>query len=170
MRRGYTAERFLEILAQLRAVQPSIGVVTDIIVGFPGETEEDFQETINVVREARFDSAFIFKYSPRKYTVAAEMPDQVPMEMREERHARLMALVNEIARESYQQKIGTIQEVLVEGVSRRNVNRLQGRSRYNKIVLFEGPSAWVGTIRKFRIVRAGQYSLYGEPIETEKNK
>ncbi len=170
MRRGYTAERFLEILAQLRAVQPSIGVVTDIIVGFPGETEEDFQETINVVREARFDSAFIFKYSPRKYTVAAEMPDQVPMEMREERHARLMALVNEIARESYQQKIGTIQEVLVEGVSRRNVNRLQGRSRCNKIVLFEGPSAWVGTIRKFRIVRAGQYSLYGEPIETEKNK
>lgn len=169
MRRGYTAERFLEILSQLRSVRPSIGLVTDIIVGFPGETEEDFQETINLVRTARFDNAFIFKYSPRQHTPAAEMPELVPMEIREERHARLLALVNEIARESYQHKVGETMDVLVEGLSRRNVNRLQGRSRCNKIVLFEGPSAWVGTIRKFRIVRAGQYSLYGEPIETEEN-
>ena len=164
MHRGYTAERFLEIIDQLRAVQPTIGLATDIIVGFPGETEEDFQATVDLVRRVRFDNVFLFKYSPRQNTPAAVMPDQIPQEVKEDRHARLLQVVNELAQASYEQKMGATVEVLVEGVSRRNVNRLQGRSRCNKIVVFEGPAEWVGTIRKFKVTRAGQYSLYGEPV------
>lgn len=164
MHRGYTAERFLEIIAKLRAVKPDIGLATDIIVGFPGETEQDFEDTLNLVREVRFDNAFLFKYSPRQGTPAAVMPGQIQTEVKEERHARLMALVNELAQERYKSRIGETLEVLVEGPSKKNINRLQGRSRCNKIVLTEGPSDWVGTIRKFKIVRSGQYSLYGEPV------
>lgn len=164
MHRGYTVERFLEIISQLRAVQPGIGIATDIIVGFPGETEEDFEATMALVREVRFDNVFLFKFSPRQHTLAAVMGDQVPVEVREERHARLLGLVNELARESYQALVGHEVEVLVEGKSSRNANRLQGRSRCNKIVLVEGPSEWIGTIRRFRVVRSGHYSLYGESV------
>ena len=96
MHRGYTRERFLELVGKLRAVQPEMGVGTDIIVGFPGETEEDFEETLNLCREVEFDNAFLFKYSRRRDTPAAEMPDQLPEELIEERHARLLEAVDEI--------------------------------------------------------------------------
>lgn len=165
MHRGYTAEHFLEILSKLRNVQPSMGIATDIIVGFPGETDEEFQETLELVRKARFDNAFLFKYSPREGTPAAKMLDQVPMRVKEERHAELMRVVNELSTEIFRQMIGKTVEVLVEGPSRRNPNRLQGRSRCNKIVLFEGVEDWIGTIRRFRITRSGQYSLYGEEVK-----
>src|SRR5947207_166303 len=106
MHRGYTRERFLSIVEKLRAVQPRIGITTDIIVGFPGETESDFEETLSLVRQVRFENAFIFKYSPRRDTPAAEMPNQVSREVKEERNARLLALVNEIAAEKYRTYVG----------------------------------------------------------------
>ena len=143
----------------------TMGIATDIIVGFPGETDEEFQETLELVRKARFDNAFLFKYSPREGTPAAKMLDQVPMRVKEERHAELMRVVNELSTEIFRQMIGKTVEVLVEGPSRRNPNRLQGRSRCNKIVLFEGVEDWIGTIRRFRITRSGQYSLYGEEVK-----
>src|SRR5262249_7281542 len=96
MHRGYTRERFLGIVEQLRRVQPRMGVTTDIIVGLPGETEADFEETLSLSRQVEFDNAFVFKYSPRRDTPAAAMPDQIPQQVIEERHARLLALINEI--------------------------------------------------------------------------
>src|SRR6266540_4035695 len=97
MHRGYTRQRFLDIIAKLRRVQPRIGLSTDFIVGFPGETEQDFVETLSLCREVRFDQAFIFKYSPRRNTPAAEMPGQLPVEVKEERHRRLLDLINDHA-------------------------------------------------------------------------
>ena len=101
MHRGYTRERFLGIIKKLRAARPAIGITTDIIVGFPGETEEDFEQTMSLCREVEFDNAYIFKYSQRRDTPAAEMPDQVRQDIREERNHRLLELVNEIAVRKY---------------------------------------------------------------------
>jgi tRNA-2-methylthio-N6-dimethylallyladenosine synthase len=163
MHRGYTRQRALAILEKLRGVQPKIGVTTDLIVGFPGETEEDFAETLSLVREAKFDNAFVFKYSKRKDTPAASMPDQIAPAIIEERHARLLGLVNEIGSEKYRQLIGERAEILVEGASRRNLARLEGRTRCNKIVVFEGTDRHRGQLLSLRIQRASLFTLYGDP-------
>jgi tRNA-2-methylthio-N6-dimethylallyladenosine synthase len=163
MHRGYTRERFLGILAKLRTVQPGMGITTDIIVGFPGETEEDFAQTLSLTREARFQNAYVFKYSPRRDTPAATMPDQVPVEVIEERHARLLDLVNEIGREHYAAAVGTRRQILVEGPSHKNAARLQGRTRCNKIVIFDGVPRHVGQLMDVRVTRAGTFTLYGDP-------
>src|SRR5439155_19964164 len=115
MHRGYTRERFLGIVQKLRGINPAMGITTDIIVGFPGETEADFEETLSLVRETRFDNAFVFKYSPRRDTPAATMPHPVPTEIVEERHGRLLDLVNEIGKEKYRRLVGQRTEILVEG-------------------------------------------------------
>lgn len=163
MHRGYTRERFLEITRKLRAVRPEIGLTTDIIVGFPGETEQDFQETLSLAREVEFDNAFIFKYSTRRDTPAAAMPDQVPAEVREERHARLLQLVNEIGAAKYQRYVGRTVEILVEGPSKRNLARMMGRTRSNKIVVFDGSERHRGQVMEVRVERAGSFTLYGDP-------
>ena len=163
MHRGYTRERFTGIIRKLRAVKPNIGITTDIIVGFPGETEEDFEQTLSLVREVEFDNAYLFKYSPRKDTPAATMENQVPMEVREERHARLLTQVNEIADGRYQRHLNEIMQVLVEGPSRRNAARLQGRTRCNKIVVFEGSERHIGQLMDLKIERVGSFTLYGDP-------
>jgi tRNA-2-methylthio-N6-dimethylallyladenosine synthase len=119
MHRGYTRERFLEIIRKLRQVQPGIGITSDIIVGFPGETEEDFEQTLSLCREVEFDNAFLFKYSPRKDTPAAAMPDQIPQEAIEERHARLLDLVNEIGSRKYAALVNRSMQILVEGPSKK---------------------------------------------------
>ncbi len=119
MHRGYTREKFLGLIAKLRAAKPGIGITTDIIVGFPGETEEDFEQTLSLCREVQFDNAYIFKYSPRRDTPAAEMPGQVPQEIREERNHRLLDLVNEIAMRKYDSFIGKQVQILVEGPSKK---------------------------------------------------
>jgi tRNA-2-methylthio-N6-dimethylallyladenosine synthase len=106
MHRGYTRERFLDIIGKLRQVRPAMGISTDLIVGFPGETEEDFEQTLSLARAAEFDMAYIFKYSPRRDTPAAEMPDQLPAAVKEERNQRLLDLVNEIANRRYRQLVG----------------------------------------------------------------
>lgn len=163
MHRGYTRERFLDIVAQLRRVQPDIGLSTDLIVGFPGETEADFEETLALCREVQFDQAYVFKYSPRKDTPAAAMPDQVPTEVKEERHARLLRLVGELAAPRYRRYVGRRVQILVEGPSRKNPARLEGRTRTNKIVVFEGAARHVGQLLDVQINRAGTFTLYGDP-------
>jgi tRNA-2-methylthio-N6-dimethylallyladenosine synthase len=163
MHRGYTRSRYLGIVEKLRRAQPRIGITTDIIVGFPGETEEDFEETLSLVREAQFDNAYMFKYSPRKDTPAAEMPDQVPHEIKEERNARLLAEINSISRRRYDERVGQSVQILVEGPSKKNPARLSGRTRCNKIVIFEGTQRHVGQLMDVKITRTGSFTLYGDP-------
>jgi tRNA-2-methylthio-N6-dimethylallyladenosine synthase len=161
MHRGYTRERFAGIVKKLRAVRPQMGITTDLIVGFPGETEDDFAETLSLVREMEFDNGYLFKYSPRRDTPAATMPDQVPHEVKEERNARLLSLVNEIAARRYDAQVGRTMEVLVEGPSKRNAARLTGRTRCNRIVVFEGGAEQRGRMLNLKIERAGAFTLYG---------
>jgi tRNA-2-methylthio-N6-dimethylallyladenosine synthase len=163
MHRGYTRERFLGIIQKLRRARPDIGITTDIIVGFPGETEKDFEETLSLAREVGFDNAYIFKYSQRRDTPAAEMPDQVPQKIREERNRRLLELVNEIAARKYKKFVGRQVQILVEGPSRKNPARMTGRTRCNKIVLFDGNGRHRSQLIDLKITRAGSFTLYGDP-------
>jgi tRNA-2-methylthio-N6-dimethylallyladenosine synthase len=163
MHRGYTRERFTGIIKKLRAVRPGMGITTDIIVGFPGETEADFAETLSLAREVEFDNAFIFKYSPRKDTPAADMPEQLPLEVKEERNARLLALINEIGAKHYEGYVGKRTEILVEGPSKNNPARMMGRTRSNKIVVFDGSERHRGHVMEVNITRAGSFTLYGDP-------
>jgi tRNA-2-methylthio-N6-dimethylallyladenosine synthase len=163
MHRGYTRERYLSLISKLRQAQPQIGLSTDFIVGFPGETEADFAQTLSLAREVEFDQAYIFRYSERRDTPAASMPEQVPQSVREERHQKLLALVNEIAGRRYQALVGNTLQILVEGPSKRNPERLTGRTRCNKIVVFEGSDRHRGQVLDVRITRAGSFTLYGDP-------
>ncbi len=169
MHRGYTRERFTELIDKLRGINPAMGIGTDIIVGFPGETEGDFEETLALCREIEFDNAFIFKYSQRRNTPAAAMPGQLPEEEIESRHARSLKLVDEIRARKLRGQIGVNLEILVEGPSRRNPARLEGRTRCNKIVVFEGTKRHVGQIMKVQITEATQTTLYGEPVALSQN-
>jgi tRNA-2-methylthio-N6-dimethylallyladenosine synthase len=163
MHRGYTREKYIGIIQKLRRARPGIGITTDIIVGFPGETEEDFEQTLSLCREVEFDNAYIFKYSPRRDTPAAEMPDQVPQSIREERNHRLLELVNEIAARKYDTFIGRQVQILVEGPSKKNAARFTGRTRCNKIVLFDGDARHRGQLMDVKIERTGSFTLYGDP-------
>ena len=163
MHRGYTREKFLGIVEKLRRARPGIGITTDIIVGFPGETEEDFELTLSLCREVQFDNAYIFKYSPRRDTPAAAMPDQVPQAIREERNHRLLELVNDIAARKYDGFIGRQVEILVEGPSKKNAARYTGRTRCNRIVLFDGSARHQGQLMDVKIERTGSFTLYGNP-------
>jgi len=163
MHRGYTRERFLGIIQKLRRARPHIGVTTDIIVGFPGETEKDFEETLSLAREVEFDNAYIFKYSPRRDTPAAAMPDQIPQRVREERNHHLLETINEIGKRKYNSFVGRQTQILVEGPSKKNPARMSGRTRCNKIVLFDGSERHRGQIMDLKITRAGSFTLYGDP-------
>jgi tRNA-2-methylthio-N6-dimethylallyladenosine synthase len=138
MRRTYDRERYLRLVERLRAAIPDLALGTDIIVGFPGETEEDFRQTLEVVEEVGYDSAFTFIYSPRVGTQAAAMPDQVPEDAKHERLERLVEVVQRIAAERNAARVGLVEEVLVEGPSRTDPRRLRGRTRRNTTVNFEG--------------------------------
>jgi tRNA-2-methylthio-N6-dimethylallyladenosine synthase len=164
MRRGYKREQFIEVVRKFRRVRSGAGVTTDFIVGFPGETEADFEETLALAREVEFDQAYVFKYSPRRATPAALMPGPVPKAVRDERHARLLALTNEIGRRKYAAYVGRRVQVLVEGPSHRNPARLEGRTRTNKIVVFEGAERWSGQLVDLDITRTGCFTLYGVPV------
>jgi len=162
MHRGYTRERFLEIIRKLRAARPGVGLTSDIIVGFPGETEADFLETLSLCREVEFDNAYLFKYSPRKDTPAAAMPDQIPEAVIEGRHARLLETINEIGKRKYDAFVGQQPQILVEGLSRKNSARMTGRTRCNKIVLFDGAERHRGQVMEVKITRTGSFTLYGD--------
>lgn len=161
MHRGYTRDRFLTIVDKLRNARPSIGMTTDIIVGFPGETDDDFEQTLSLVRDVEFDNAFVFKYSKRRDTPAASLPDQIPQAVIEERHAKLLGEVNRIASSRTQQFVGKILEVLVEGPSRKNAARLEGRTRCNRIVVCEGIESLIGQLVELEIGHASHFTLYG---------
>jgi tRNA-2-methylthio-N6-dimethylallyladenosine synthase len=163
MHRGYTREKFLGIIEKLRRARPEMGVSTDLIVGFPGETESDFEETLSLAREVEFDQAYIFKYSPRRDTPAADMPDQVPQSIREERNQILLQTINEIAARKYRNFVGQQVQILVEGPSKKNPARLTGRTRCNKIVVFDGSERHRGQLMEVKITRAGSFTLYGDP-------
>jgi len=163
MHRGYTRERFLEIVGKLRSVRSNIGLTTDIIVGFPGETEADFEETLSLCREVEFDNAYLFKYSQRKDTPAAGMPDQLPQEVIEDRHARVLAVINEIGSRRYASLVGSRRQILVEGPSKKNAARMMGRTRCNRIVVFDGGERHRGEVMDVQIVKTGSFTLYGDP-------
>jgi tRNA-2-methylthio-N6-dimethylallyladenosine synthase len=167
MHRGYTRERFLGIIEKLRRAKPEIGITTDIIVGFPGETEVDFEQTLSLAREVQFDQAYVFKYSPRRDTPAAEMPGQLSTEIKEERNERLLALINEIAGRHYEKLVGRRTQILVEGPSKKNSARMMGRTRCNKIVVFDGSDRHRGQLMDVQITRAGSFTLYGDPAILE---
>ncbi|MBA2384184.1 MAG: tRNA (N6-isopentenyl adenosine(37)-C2)-methylthiotransferase MiaB [Actinobacteria bacterium] len=138
MRRTYDRERYLRLVAKLRDALPGLALGTDVIVGFPGETEDDFRQTLQVVEEVRYDSAFTFIYSPRHGTEAAALPDQLPGEVKHERLERLVEVVQRIAAERNASRVGTVEEVLVEGPSRTAASLLRGRTRSNTTVNFAG--------------------------------
>ena len=163
MHRGYTREKFAGIVQQLRQAKPGLGITTDIIVGFPGETEEDFEQTLSLCREVEFDNAYIFKYSERRDTPAAAMPDQVPQLVREKRNQRLLETVNGIGKRKYETFIGRQVQILVEGPSKKNPARMTGRTSCNKIVLFDGSKRHLGQLMDVKITRTGSFTLYGDP-------
>jgi tRNA-2-methylthio-N6-dimethylallyladenosine synthase len=138
MRRTYSRERYLRLVAELRAAVPDLAFGTDLIVGFPGETDDDFEQTIEVVEEVRYDSAFTFIFSPRHGTEAATMADQVPDEVKHERVERLIEVVQRVAAERNAERVGRVEEVLVEGPSRTDPALLRGRTRRNTTVNFAG--------------------------------
>lgn len=164
MHRGYTREKFLDLVHALRAARPGIAVTTDIIVGFPGETEEDYALTREMVREADFDNAFIFRYSPRKDTPAATMEGQLPEHVKEERNQDLLAAVNANVDRKLRACVGTTMQILCEGPSRSNPDRYAGRTRTNKIVVFPGDPRHSGELLDLRIVDASTSTLYGDPV------
>ena len=168
MNRKYTVERYLEIVDRLRERIPNIHLTTDLIVGFPGETEEDFQDTLDLVRRVEYDSAFTFIYSPRTGTPAAKRSDQVPEEIKKDRIHRLIELQNSISAEKNQRMVGKEEEVLVEGRSQGGNNTWVGRTRGNKLISFiveEGDFIQPGDFATVRITTAQTFSLQGELVK-----
>jgi tRNA-2-methylthio-N6-dimethylallyladenosine synthase len=170
MRRSYRAEKYLGILDRVREAMPDAAITTDIIVGFPGETEEDFLQTMDVASKSRFTAAFTFQYSKRPGTPAAELPDQLPKEVVQERYERLLAQVNQIAWEENQRQIGKTVEVLVangEGRKDSQTNRLSGRAKDNRLVHFDVPEGQQrprpGDFVTVEVTQAAPYHLLAEP-------
>lgn len=159
MNRGYTRDYYLELVDKVRTAVPDISLTTDLIVGFPGETEEDFKETLSLVQEVGFDSSFTFIYSPREGTPAARLKDQIPEEVKKERIYQLIELQNQISAKKMQRLLNTTQELLVEGKSETG---LIGRTRTNRQVHFEGSEDLIGKLVSVKITEAGTWSLQGQ--------
>jgi len=193
MHRAYTVEKYVDLIQQIRQARSGIAITTDIIVGFPGETDDDYKQTRDLVEEIQFDNAFIFRYSPRRDTPAAEMQDQIDERVREERNQDLLRIVNESTRRAGERLVGCNVEILCEGPSKTNPARLMGRTRTNKIVVFPpsprlrrtGPPSpgysegfrelagvagesnsdeLIGELVDVQIERANGFSLYGTPV------
>src|SRR5688572_3964610 len=165
MHRGYRAERYLEKLAAARRSIPDLAVSTDIIVGFPGETDEDFEQTLQVVAEAEFDSAYTFIFSPRSGTEAAEMVDRfVPHDVSVERFERLRAVVERAGRRKHAARVGRVEEVIDEGSSKRDASVLTGRTRQNKLVHFAADPIRVGSFADVRVIDSASHYLMGELV------
>ena len=162
MRRGYNVGRYLEKVSAIESSRRRLSLTSDIIVGFPGETAEEFEETLRLVERCRFEGLYIFKYSERKGTPAASLPDTVPETLKTERFLALESLQMEIQREVYESYVGSVVRVLVEGVSARSSSDLTGHSSCNKVVNFRGPSGLAGKIVRVRVTEAKTHSLYGE--------
>ena len=164
MKRPYSRERYIRLVEELRSVVPDIYLSTDVIVGFPGETEEDFEQTRSLFAEVGFDMAFIFKYSQRSGTPAADMPDQVAQAVKEERNAVLLKLLEQRSLQRNESLVGTVQEILVEGPARRGEGMLQGRTPGNRKVVFPGPQELIGQLVNTEIDSASVSTLYGREV------
>jgi tRNA-2-methylthio-N6-dimethylallyladenosine synthase len=162
MNRKYSREDYLTLIGKLRAAMPGVAVTTDIIVGFPGEREEDFCETLSLVEEVRFESAFTFIYSKRSGTAAAKMGEQVLRADKKDRIVRLVSLQNKITEEINKSYEGTIQKVLVEHLSTRSRRHVSGRAESGKTVNFPGDESMIGTFRNVRITQGKKTTLFGE--------
>ncbi|TVM03099.1 MAG: tRNA (N6-isopentenyl adenosine(37)-C2)-methylthiotransferase MiaB [Candidatus Brocadia sp. WS118] len=161
MKRGYTAGYYRDLISYARELIPHISVASDFIVGFPGETDEDFQETVQLMEDIRFQNCFIFKYSPRTGTKAAELEDDVTDEMKRARNMRLLELQKGISLEENKKLIGRVVEVLAEGASKSDSNKLTGRTRQNHIVVFHGSREFVGKLVNVLIHEVTDLTLYG---------
>ena len=162
MRRKYTSSEFLDLVARMRAAMPNLALSTDVIVGFPGETEAQFQNTLELVRQARFKNAFMFSYSPRPGTPGNLFPDQLPEEVKSDRLQRLMALQNEIAVEENRKLEGSTIEILVEGPSKKDPSRLTGRGRCGRLAHFASSQDLAGRLARVRINKAFVWGFQGD--------
>jgi tRNA-2-methylthio-N6-dimethylallyladenosine synthase len=167
MKRGYTALEYKSIIRRLRAARPDAAISSDFIVGFPGETDEDFEHTLQLVEDIGFASSFSFVYSPRPGTPAASLPNQVPQATKQARLARLQARLDAQALAVSSRMIGSIQRILVEGPARKNPEELAGRTSNNLMVNFRGPQRLIGRMTDVRITTAMSHSLRGEVPVTE---
>ncbi len=165
MNRGYSAEQFFQIIEHLRAKMPEIAITTDVIAGFPGETERQFEDTIELLKKIRFDYAFTFKYSPRAGTKAAEFPDHIPENIRLERLQRLIKLQENITLEKYQQQIGKTKEIYVEKISKKSKLEVSGKSRDFKITVFPGSKNLIEKFVNVKITSATGWTLRGERFD-----
>ena len=165
MNRHYTREHYLELTQKIRQRIPGVAITSDLIVGFPGETEEDFLHTLDMVKKVRFEAAFTFMYSPRSGTRAAGWEEQLGLEEKRERLQRLNQVQYQIATEINQSMQGSIKEVLVEGPSKTNPEKLTSRTRTNQIVIFSGPKDLIGQLINVRIIEARTFSLFGEVVK-----
>ena len=161
MNRHYTKEQYLDLVYNIRKTIPDITITTDIIVGFPGETEEDFLDTIDVVKKAHFDMAYTFIYSKRTGTRASTSPNQIPPEITKDRFDRLLKVQNDVSLDNNKNLLDLVLDVLVEGFSKTSDKKLTGRTSGNKVVNFEGDESLIGTIVPVRITKALTWSLEG---------
>ena len=165
MNRRYTREKYLECVAAIRKKVPDISLTTDLIVGYPGETEEEFEDTCSLVREVGYDSAFTFIYSPRVGTRAADMPDQIPEDVSSRRIQKLIAIQKEITHARYAAYVGQVHSVLVDEASKRDEHQMAGKNEYNITVNFPGTPDLIGHIVRVKITSAGESTLRGEMID-----
>jgi tRNA-2-methylthio-N6-dimethylallyladenosine synthase len=167
MKRGYTALEYKSIIRRLRAARPGVSIASDFIVGFPGETEQDFEQTMKLVEDVRFDDSYSFMYSPRPGTPAAGFADQVPLETKQVRLARLQAVLDASAKAISESMVGSVERILTEGASRKNPEELAGRTSNNRVVNFPGSRRLIGKIVNVRITAALAHTLRGEVPVTE---
>jgi tRNA-2-methylthio-N6-dimethylallyladenosine synthase len=165
MKRGYTREKYIELVDKVRSTIADASISTDLICGFPSESEEDFEQTLELVNRVRYESAFMYYYSPREKTQAAAMPDQVPEKERKERLGRLIELQNNIALEESQKQLHRELEVLVDSVSSKTKGHVAGKARSGRVVDFAGPESLIGSYVKVRIDRARIWTLSGTMVK-----
>jgi tRNA-2-methylthio-N6-dimethylallyladenosine synthase len=164
MRRGYSRGHYLKLVRQLRDAMPGIGLTTDLIVGFPGETEKDFQDTLSLLAEVRYDESFSFRYCIRPGTAAAELPGQIPEYEKYDRLYRLQRLQRELTEEKNHEQVGRVHEILIEGPSKTDPGRQSGRTRGNRLVHFQNSRGHAGKLVKVTITQALKHSLVGEVL------
>jgi tRNA-2-methylthio-N6-dimethylallyladenosine synthase len=167
MKRGYTAMEYKSTVRKLRAIRPDMAISSDFIVGFPGETEDDFQRMMQLIDDVGFDNSFSFIFSPRPGTPAANLPDDTPHEVKLRRLQALQAVIDTNIRAISARRVGTLQRILVEGVSKRDADELMGRTECNRVVNFKGAPRLIGQLVNVRITEAMHYSLRGEVTQRE---
>ena len=167
MKRGYTAMEYKSTIRKLRAIRPDLAMSSDFIVGFPGETEEDFQKMMKLIHDVRFDNSFSFIFSPRPGTPAANLHDDTPHEVKLRRLQELQAVINNNIKEISEERVGTVQRLLVEGVSKRDGSELMGRTECNRVVNFPGNERLIGQMVDVKITEAKVYTLRAEVLVKE---